>query len=830
LTTLDLPTVAPAQAPAAGRPAWRWSHHFEILVVSFSALVIEISYTRIISYKLFYYYVYLAIGLALLGIGTGGVLVAVSKRLRRTSTDLVLFWSLVFSAVVTVGAYVLIAYIRINTLAVWQYGTSGSTRSFLMILVICVSIFASFVGPGVIIATLFGRQPEGIGGLYFADLVGAGIGCGVVMYLVSSLGAPAAVMLAALAMAVVALWVALRLHPALRALGALLLIGTVLLTAFPGSLPSQRLDSSKARVKAARVVSSGWGTIFRVDAAEFPHFPDQINLYHDGILGSGIYRWNGTHSFLNVYDFPNDPRAIPFDMLPAAPKRVAIIGAAGGHEVLSSLYYRARHIDAVELNPVTVHLVTTTFAKFDGHLAQNPHVSYITADGRSFMARTSSQFQLVWYPAPDSYAATNGALSSAYVLSESYLYTTNGVQSDLQHLTNNGIFVAQFGEVDDTYYLRTTRFVATARQALANLGIHDASDHILVAVTQTHFLGTIPLSTIIVSRTAFTPREIAGFKASTKAVPRTAIYFENGVKPIKNPINTLMRTSNAGLPHFFATFPFDVTPTTDNDPFFWHFARYGTVLSNYTHRLSSEDREKSVGERVLILLLAVSVLIATIFLLLPFAAVRKTWSKLPRKTVSGLFFAGLGFGFIFFEITLLQLLNLFLGYPTYSLTIVLMSLLVFTGIGALASQRVKDHRRAVPILFAGVVGLCVFYLLGLTPLTNSLLHLDLGFRIVIAFVVLAPLGLCLGMFMPIGLAHVAGLGNAPREYVAWGWAVNGFASVVGSALATILAMIYGFDVVLFLGLMAYLIAMLAWVRLSRPEGGRAKGLHRAAAA
>ncbi len=822
MTTLNVPAVAPS-----ARLSWQWSHHFEILVVSFSALVIEISYTRVISYKLFYYYVYLVIGLALLGIGSGGVLVAVSKRIRRATTDQILFWSLVISSAGTVAAYVLVAYIRIDSLAVWEYGTAASTRSFVMLLVICVSIFASFVGPGVIIATLFGRQPEGIGGLYFADLVGAGIGCATVIYFVSALGAPAAVMIAALAMAACGLWVALRLHPGLRAVTAVLVVGTVLLVAFPGSLPYQRLDSSKTAVPQSDVVFTGWGSIFRVDAAKFAHFPDQINLYHDGILGSYIYKWDGKRSFLSVYDFGQDPRAIPFDVLKTPPKQEAIIGAAGGHEVLASLYYRAGHVDAVEVNPVTVRLVTTAFATFDGHLAQNPHVSYINADGRSFMARTSKKYQLVWYPAPDSYAATNGALSSAYVLTESYLYTTNGIESDLQHLTNNGIFVAQFGETDDTYDLRTTRFVATARQALADLGVSDASDHMLVAVTQTHFLGTIPLSTIIVSKSAFTPQEIARFKASVTVVPETATFYAPGVTPRKNPVNTLMRTSNTGLAHFYASFPFNVTPTTDNDPFFWHFSRYGTVLANYTHRLSSLDREKSVGERVLILLLALSVLIAATFLLLPFAVVRKTWARLPRKSSSGLFFTGLGFGFIFFEITLMQLLNLFLGYPTYSLTVVLMSLLVFTGVGALLSQKVSQHRRAIPVLFVAVVALCLFYLLGLTPLTNSLLHLALAIRIPIAFLVLAPLGVCLGMFMPIGLAHVAQLGESPREYVAWGWAVNGFASVVGSALATILAMIYGFDVVLFLGLMAYLVALLAWFRLSRPTLARRRGRHQA---
>jgi hypothetical protein len=165
----------------------------------------------------------------------------------------------------------------------------------------------------------------------------------------------------------------------------------------------------------------------------------------------------------------------------------------------------------------------------------------------------------------------------------------------------------------------------------------------------------------------------------------------------------------------------------------------------------------------------------------------------------------------------MQLLNLFLGFPTYSLTITLMALLVFTGLGALLSQRVPPGARrwAIPALLVAVGALCLFYLFGLTPLTNALLSPPLAVRILITLAVLAPLGVCLGMFMPIGLGEISRLGEFPRQYVAWGWAVNGFASVVGSALATILAMSFGFNFVLLLGLACYALAVLAWLRLSR---------------
>ena len=783
--------------------------------------MIEIAYTRIISDKLFYYYVYLVIGLALLGVGAGGVAVAVSKRLRAAQTDTILFWSFLLGALATIGAYLIVAFIKIDTLSVWLYGTAGSVKSLVMLLVLCVCLFSSFVPAGVISATLFSRRPEGIGGLYFCDLLGAGIACAVVIYVISSLGAPATVMLAVAVMGAGALWVATRRsRRSLRAVAAIVVAAGVFLTIGPGFLPAQRLDTSKTAIAPGTLITSDWGSVLRVDVARAPGHPNDDLLYHDGIIGASIDRWNGKLSFLNQYHFPQDSRSLPFRVLGVPPKQEAIIGAAGGHEVLTSLYYRAAHVDAVELNPVTVHYVTTTFADFDGHLAQNPHVSYINADGRSFMARTNQQFNLIYYPAPDSYAATNGALSSAYVLSESYLYTTNGIQTMLEHLTPKGIFVAQFGEVDDVYDLRTARFTATARQALANLGVTDPRPHILVATSTSNLLG-IPLSTILVQRSAFTPAQIQRFTVGLKAVPGSKVLTVEGKAPTPNPVNDVVATSNAKLGSFYAHYPYDITPTTDNDPFFYHFARYGSVLDNIFHPLTSDDRENAVGERVLILLLAVSVVAAAVFLLLPFAATRSQWRQLPRKGLSAVFFAGVGLGFIFFEITLLQLLNLFLGFPTYSLTITLMALLVFTGLGALLSQRVKARRRAIPVLLVVLAALCLFYLLGLTPMTDALLGLPLTARILITFAVLAPLGICFGMFMPIGLGEISQLGEFPRLYVAWGWAVNGFASVVGSALATILAMIFGFDFVLGLGLICYVVAVAAWLPLSRRAAGPA---------
>jgi hypothetical protein len=813
VTTLQTrPTTVGAQ-PAHARST-RQGYHTEILLVSFAALLIEICYTRVVSYKLFYYYTYLVIGLALLGIGTGGVLVALSGRLRRARTESIVLWSLVLGAAAVVATYVAVAYISLDTLAIWRYGTSASATSMGELFAICVLLFLPFVAPGVIIATLFGRRPEKVNGLYFADLLGAGLACAVVIYLTGSIGPPATIMLAAAVLLTAALGLAWRVRSRLVPVIAAGLVGTLVLVIAPGLLPAQRLDTTKAATVVASPMYSAWSPIFRVDVVQVS--PDVRMLYHDGLIGSAIYRWDGNVASLAHYDFGADPRSIPFAITGAPVRSEAVIGAAGGHEVLASLFFGAKHIDAVELNPVTYSLVANTYANFDGHLAQDPAVNYVSGDGRSYLARSHTDYNLIWYPAPDSYAATNAATASAFVLSESYLYTTNAVVNGLEHLTSDGIFVAQFGEVDYQHKpYRTARFVATAREALAQLGVRDPSDHILVATSPAHFLGSFTLSTIVVKAAPFTPGEVDRFVTSLGAVPGTTLQYAPEHAVSLSPVGTVASSSPAGLRSFYSSYKYNVTPTSDNDPFFWHVARFGTVLGDFLHPITSSDREDQVGERVLVLLLAMSALISAVLLLLPFVAIRTTWRRLPRKGRSAIFFGSLGFGFMFFEITLMQLLNLFLGYPTYALTVTLMSILVFTGVGAYLSGKVKSRRATLPALLVAIAALTVFYLFGLTPMTNALLGLNLGIRVLIAAAVLAPLGICLGMFMPLGLRTVASMSDFPREYVAWGWAMNGFASVVGAVLATLLSMIFGFNAVLLLGLVAYVVALVAWRTLTR---------------
>jgi hypothetical protein len=787
---------------AAGGDKTRLPRWLVISLISLAGLLLEVGYTRIVSYKLWYYYTYLVIGLALLGIGSGGVLVSVSERLRRLATDRLVGWFAIGGAATIAAGYLVIAWTHVNTLAIWDYGTRSSFKNLFLLGLICFALFASFIAFGVIVAALLGRAGNDVPRLYFADLVGAGLGCVLAIPLITRLGPPGVVVLAAVVFAIVGIASLVRMRIAL-ALGAIVI---VLAAATGGALPGIHTEDTKQHAPVA--VASEWGPVFRVDAVKIPNNSSSYLLEHDGTFGSAIMKWNGDPSTLSY--FARDSRSIPFRVRQTPPSDELIIGSAGGREILTSIYYKSPQIQAVELNPVTVGLLRHKLADYSGHVATYPGVHMHQGDGRTYLARHDDKYGLIWYVAPDSYAANNAVSSGAFVLSESYLYTTEMIKQSLQHLADDGLIVVQFGEFDFAHAPnRTSRYVVTARKALSELGVKDPSQHLLVS-----FDTKSNLSTIIVKRTPLTGGEISGFVHGVPAIPGSKVIYAPG-QPLANGIvSQLAGGSNAQVHSLVAHSPKAIGPISDDSPYFWHFSRFSNVFAHIFQPLKTNDPENVIGERVLFLLLFIATAYAAIFLLAPFVFVRKQWRALPAKGRSAVYFAALGLGFMFFEITMIQRLVLFLGYPTYSLTVTLATLLVSTGLGALLSRRVSNPNRAMPWLFGALVVLTLFYEFALDDiLRGSLLSTSLGVRVLFAVAVMTPLGLCLGMFMPFGLLRVGSLTDHGDQYVAWSWAVNGFFAVIGSVLTTMLSMTYGFHAVQLGALVIYAVAAFMFGRL-----------------
>jgi len=789
-----------------------------IFLVSLAGLLLEVGYTRIVSYKLWYYYTYLVLGLALLGIGTGGVLVTMWTRLRATSTERVMSICGFTGAVSVAVGYFVVARVPVDTVKIWDYGTASSFKNLAILALISFVLFASFISLGVIISVILGRASDRVGTLYFSDLVGAGLGCLVAIPLISTLGPPAVVMVAALVFALAGLVASERLPSlvgGLNGVAALALAGVIIAH---GSLPDVTTEATKSHVKPE---FSEWGPVFRVDVVGAT--ADAKILAHDGSYGSGIHRYDGDPASLTSYE--HEARAIPFRMLGDGNDHTLIIGSAGGNEILAALHFGSKEIEGVELNPVTIGLLENQYADFTGHLDRIPNVKIHQADGRSYLARSTDRYDLVWYVAPDSYAANNAASSGAFVLSESYLYTVQMIKQTLSHLTDDGIMVVQFGELDFEHQPnRTERYVMTAREALRQLGVDDPSQHMVVAAELNEGFGD--LSTIILKRTPITAAEVGRVVGALPDVPKTHLQFAPGRTPAPGPVGAMASaTSYPAADRIADGLDRNVSPVTDDAPFFWHFAGFETVLGDLGRPMSSFNPEDSIGERVLLLLLVIAVAYAAVFLLLPFAVQRRrgrraglTTVRQPGRVPSVVYFASLGLGFMLIEVTMIQRLTLLLGYPTYSLTVTLASILVSTGIGALLSPRLARRVRQPLVALWVVLGvLTLFYQFGLDGFTDALLPSGLAVRVLAALVVLAPLGFCLGMFMPLGLGEVNRFSSEPERYVAWAWAVNGFFSVIGSVFTTILSMTFGFRVVMFLALGAYAAAAVAFARLRATE-------------
>lgn len=783
--------------------------YFETAVVAFAVLLLEVSYTRVFSFKLVYYFTYLVIGIAMLGLGAGGVLVAIAPRLRAASMGTVCRWCGLTAGIAVAAGYVLVATVPLNlfelVVGLTHRDVTGTALESAKLLAICVTLLAPFLLAGIVLAWVFATHTARIGRLYAADLAGAGLACALCIPLMTHLGPPGTIWLAgaAFVLAAVPSAAAAGRRWLVPVVAAALLIGGGATT--PWRLPDPVPDRFK--VQTTNAIESRWSPVFRVDV--FPEIQGRPSMFvtHDALLGTAIQRFDGDVAGLTAFE--TSDRSYPFRVLQPG-SEVAIIGSAGGHEILVSLYFGASHVTGVELNPVTIDLLRNRFADYTGRFAYHPRVTMLNAEGRSFLESSPERYDLIWFVAPDSYAAMNAATSGAFVLVESYLYTVEMVETALTRLDAGGVVCAQFGEIDfDGQPNRTTRYVATVREALSRLGIAEPARHVLV--TSVPSFGTMRAATVIARRTPFTAEEVERFRVATAGIPDGRLEFAWTVPPDGQPFDAVLTTPAADLPAWFAGHRFLVDPVFDDAPFFWHFVSFRRALFD-THG----NVEEGFGERVLVLLIVVGTVLGAVFLLLPLVVIRATWRTIPHKTTTAVYFAALGLGFMFIEVGLIQRLTLFLGYPTHSLTVTLFALLASTGVGSLLSERsTAAWPRALVVYGAALLVLVAGYEAALTPIVRAGIGWSFPVRVATTVALLAPLGLCLGAFMPIGLHAVAGATVHREAFVAWAWAVNGFCSVVSSVLATLLSMTIGFDGVMACGAGLYVVGIFALRRLGR---------------
>jgi hypothetical protein len=342
------------------------------------------------------------------------------------------------------------------------------------------------------------------------------------------------------------------------------------------------------------------------------------------------------------------------------------------------------------------------------------------------------------------------------------------------------------------------RLVSLGRTVLAARGIEDAGRHFLIVRGSPEGM---PLTTanVLMKKTPFTDEEVDRAEAYARRLGLEILYT-----PRTRPPNDLTRLVTAADPAaFWGAYPSDISPTTDDSPFFFQTARPGRAFSKRWTR--GEWRKTNLGTLVLFGLVGITAFVVVAFILGPLLLLRRRLAETSRRARLGflLYFACLGAGFIVVEVVLIQKAVLFLGHPAYALTVVLFSLLLFSGIGSLLSGRLADDglARRLRWVILAVVALIVLAVAVLSPVFYALVHLPAPWRVLVTVLALAPLGLALGMPMPTGIRLLDA--RAPA-LIPWAWGVNGAASVLGSVGAMALAMVVGFDHALLVGAGLYL--------------------------
>jgi spermidine synthase len=764
-----------------------------LALTSFAALLLELALTRLFSVVLFYHFAFLAISIALLGLGAGGVCAYLLKtRLAGTETRALAARLCITNSVVVLVMLEIVLHVPVALQVSWA--------NFGRLTALYLAAAVPFCLTGLLFAIVFARETRQIPRLYGADLGGGALACLAVVPLLNWVGGPNVILVAGAAMAVAAtIWAearSLRRNAALLALALVALIGANYSGRLIDVVYAKGMFRDPAQVEFAR-----WNALSRVEVdrkngAKVIVIDADANTF---IMNAELSHWHDTEW---ERDLMSAPPALANVLRPHG--EFAIIGPGGGVDVLRAVANGSPSVTGIEINPIiATTIMRERYADYSQHLYQRPDVHIQVTDGRSFLRSTPQQFDVVQMTLVDTWAST---AAGAFALSENNLYTVEAFREYFNHLRPDGMVAITRWEFQ--HPREALRVVAVAMEALHRLGVANPARNFIVVSQGSLDEDGIPV-VVLAKKTEFTPAELEAVTTHINDYPDLEpLYLPSD--PGQNPFSDLIASND---PYAFARgYAYNVSPVTDNAPFFFFTLKPGQILGEKGLR-GGIDWKVNLGVLVLLLVLVISVIAVLAFLVLPLALRSRTKRHSPLPL---LYFVAVGLGYILVEIAFIQRFVLFLGHPTYALTVVIFLLMLSSGAGSLFSRLwlPRTDLGWVPLVFVIVTLLAdVFFL---PSRLAALVGMDFGYRLLVSGVLLIPLGFVMGMPFPTGLRAFAALPTAELpagqgaadNAVEWAWAMNAAASVLGSVLAMVIAIQFGLTVTLACGTAAYLLALL----------------------
>jgi len=737
-------------------------------------LMFEILQTITFSLQALGQQAFLVVSLCLLGLGAGGSLASwISSR----DADALLWRAAIVSA------------------ASLPLGMLGTSRSFALPALILWGVLP-YVPIGVFLALLFRLRSERTSRSYALNLGGSALGClGLVVVLdgtgdaaVTSLVIAGLALLAALLLAFSAgRGAVLATAAAGLALVPLFAASDALFTWAPAPQRGMAILQNDPEIETT-VRWSRWGYLGRLDIVEpgagIERFPvggaHAAQLLREGADVAYLFANGG--NWTESIDFRDTAalrervgrtanRSAPYHVLDRPD--VLNIGVGAGVDVFTALFWDARSVTGVEINPLMIEAGRDHLASHYDGFHHDERVRILEMDGRTFVHNTDERFDVVTLTWVDTGAALHG---NAQVLSESYLYTREAFDDYLHVLRDDGVVYIEHPVAN------TARNLVTAVEALRARGAVAPEAHIAVIGP-----GVLGVPGLLVSKSPLRGEQIRSLMA---AFSGRLAWVPGRERAGPGLLPGLLRAVAEGRDaEFLAAQEQDYRPVRDDRPFYYQYSRavFGSPASQSLLRI-----------------LALVSGVAFVLLLLPLGRLReRDEGGLSLAAVLG-YFAAIGFGFMIVEICLIQKLTLVLEHPAYSVTVTLFSVLVFSGLGSMVSGRLPAHsRRSCWIIFAPLLGMALFYAVGLGPLVRSLQIDSLPVRFAVVSALLAPGSFFMGMPFPTMIRHLA---DAHESLISWAWAINSFASVAGSVLAVFCAMQIGFSLTLSVGAACYLAA------------------------
>lgn len=785
-----------------------------VFLISMGALALEVVLTRIFSVTMWYHFAFLAISMALMGSAVAGVVLYFFPRLTQADTAQTWIGRAAVALAVAVPL-VFLVYLRIpfrpvlmNREGVFSFEQLGWLA--LIYVLLCIPFFLS----GSVLALTLAGWPNDAGRIYAADLIGAALGCLLSVAALAQLGGVNALFLLSLVLALAATaFIYGRRGWIIAASLALLFTGGLLVSNLAN--PWVRIVVNKAGGEEPPILYEKWNIHSRVTVYEPAVFPffwgispqkweetiaaggkwDHALLLIDAVAGTPIQSFNGD---LNTVQFlRNDLTSIAYHLLDNP--RAMIIGPGGGRDVLAALASGAPEVTAVEVNPAVIEAVKGPFADFSGHLYDRPDVNAVVADARGYIDRSPGDYDIIQASLIDTWAAGG---SGAFALSENSLYTREAFQSYYNHLSDGGLLSVSRWYLPDRP-AETLRLVSTGLAGWEAAGVTDARGHVaVIAMIDPARATTEGLSTTLFKKQPFTDTEVARLQEVATALGYTVLYAP-GMTPFEEVGEFIADPDHAA---YIAAYPLDISPATDDRPFFFNLVLLGDLLDPALSG-SGVYRTSMEAINILFAVIGISLGLSVLFILLPlWLGARRRGLSRPRAATLA-YFGALGLAFMLVEIPTMQKLTVYLGQPVYSLAVVLFSLLLFSGLGSWwsgrwAADRIATNMRVVfPLLLVFLLLHAAFS----AAVLEQTLRLALPARLAVAVLLLSVLGFLMGVPFPVGIRWV---GRLQPTVVPWLWGINGVTSVLGSALATALSIHIGFRLTLFVAALVYAGAML----------------------